>query len=121
MKHEIPPYHYELPDGTISVGFDGIYQAFIAGARATWRTGMKIEHVKVFNSKGAYVPSWSYCDDCNYSRHICPGCGDDLEHEDGGVCEACMRGLEAELASSPPSAQYRTATTEAINSEGESK
>lgn len=98
MKHEIPPYHYELPDGTISPAFDGIYQAFLAGARATWGTDMKVGHVKVFNSEGAYVPSWSYCDDCNYAQHICGGCGDYLKHEQGGACEPCAEALREDIA-----------------------
>ena len=25
---------------------------------------------------------WEVCDRCNYDRHICPGCGDNLRHDD---------------------------------------
>jgi hypothetical protein len=89
VKHEKPPYHYELPGGTISVGFDDIYQAFLAGAKATWDTSMSSSHVKVFNTEGVYVPTWEYCDDCNYAQHICGGCGDSLKHEQGGCCDPC--------------------------------
>lgn len=87
MKRELPPYHYELPDGTISVAFDDIYGAYIAGCRATWHTDMNSNMVKVFNTEGAYVPSWEYCNDCNYAQHICGGCGDYQKHEQAGACD----------------------------------
>lgn len=101
MKHELPPYHYELPDGTISAAFDGIYQAFMAGAKATWDTPMNVNQVKVFNTEGAYVPSWEYCDDCNYAQHICGGCGDYLTHEDGSACDECAKALREDMEARP--------------------
>lgn len=94
MKHRLPPYHYELPNGTISTTFDDICSAFMAGAKATWSTDMKIAHVKVFNTEGQYVPSWEYCDDCNYAQHICHGCGDYQKHEDSGACPSCRDDYE---------------------------
>jgi len=97
MRHELPPYHYELPDGTISIGFDDIYAAYITGAKATWGTEMSVNHVKVFNVDGKYVPSWEYCDDCNYNQHRCGGCGEDLTHEQGGCCDGCAKDLREEL------------------------
>jgi hypothetical protein len=87
MKHEKPPYHYELPDGTISVAFDTIYEAYLAGAKATWGTEMRVGLVKVFNVDGQYVPSYEYCDDCNYDSHFCGGCGDSKTHEQYGYCD----------------------------------
>ena len=98
MKHELPPYHYELPDGTISAAFDDIYSAYLTGAKATWGTEMKVGLVKVFNTEGAYVPSWEYCDDCNFNSHFCGGCGDGLTHERAGDC--CNPYEEEEVAQS---------------------
>lgn len=97
MKHHLPPYHYELPDGTISAAFDDIYLAFMAGAKATWHTDMNVNQVKVFNVDGKYVPSWEYCDDCNYDQHSCGGCGDDMKHEQGGCCRQCAKELREEI------------------------
>lgn len=88
-------YHYELPDGSISAAFDDAYSAFLAGCRATWNTELDMNWVRVFDgADGAYVPSWKYCDDCNYVRHICPGCGNYLRHEQGGVCAECLVDLQ---------------------------
>lgn len=81
-------YHAELPDGTIARGSGDIYKAFNIGAQMTWGIeGIHYLQVKVFDgSTGKYVPSYLYCDDCNYARHICGGCGEDLKHEQGRNC-----------------------------------
>lgn len=34
------------------------------------------------------------CDDCNYGRHICPGCGASVEHAGTGVCPECTEWIE---------------------------
>lgn len=30
------------------------------------------------------------CDECNYDRHLCPGCGANLQHGDS-TCEECAK------------------------------
>lgn len=83
-------YRYELPNGTISEPFDTIYVAYIQGAQATWGTEMSVRKVKVLDSKDQHVPSYEYCDDCNFAQHYCRGCGDYTTHEQGNDCgEGC--------------------------------
>lgn len=91
------PYHYELPDGTISVAFDDIYPAYIAGRKATWYTSMNANLVKVFDgADGKYVPSYEYCESCNYVTHTCGGCGGNSTHERGSICDGCAEDLRKE-------------------------
>lgn len=83
-----PNFHYELPDGTISVSYSSINAAHMAGCKATWDIAdMDAMQVKVFDGNtGKYVPSYEYCEDCNYDKHICGGCGDSVKHEQGRSC-----------------------------------
>jgi hypothetical protein len=37
------------------------------------------------------------CEDCNYERHQCPGCGEPLEHG-VGACDDCLADLDEERA-----------------------
>jgi hypothetical protein len=36
------------------------------------------------------------CDECNYDRHTCPGCGASVPHMGSGVCAECTEAIESE-------------------------
>lgn len=93
----ITGFRYELPDGTISTSeFSDEYNAYLAGCKLTWgHPDWKIWQVKVVNPAGDRVPTYTYCDRCNYDNHQCPGCGGDMPHESSGVHEDCARELES--------------------------
>jgi hypothetical protein len=38
---------------------------------------------------------WQTCDRCNYDRHICPGCGDNLRHGEE-ACTDCVARVRRE-------------------------
>lgn len=40
---------------------------------------------------------WKTCNDCNYDRHVCTGCGEPITHAQGRVCPACSTDCKHEM------------------------
>lgn len=93
---DVKGFRHELPDGSISTEeYSSEYAAYYAGCRQTWNEdAWKTWQVKVVNPKGDRVPTYMFCDDCNYDRHQCPGCGWTVLHEGPGVCDGCREQLD---------------------------